>query len=214
MAKTRGPTVHKPAAVSFARVPLEFPGGTVLCVASGPSLTQADVDYCLGRVDMAIAVNTSYQAVPWARALYAADAQWWSWHKGVPAFAGARYSVSTEAARWGVSILRNTGKEGLETSPDGLRTGHNSGYQAINLAVLYGAKRIVLIGYDMQFGPKGQRHWHPDHPSERQSPFRTFIQSFASLVAPLSQLGIRVINCTRQTSLTCFTRQPLSEVLR
>ncbi len=69
----------KAKAPVYARVPRDFPGGTILCVASGPSLTQEDVDYCRGKVDAAIAVNTSYQRVPWAYALYAADAHWWNW---------------------------------------------------------------------------------------------------------------------------------------
>lgn len=199
---------------SFA-VPRLFPGGTILCVASGPSLTREDADYCRGRVDAAIVVNTSYQLVPWAHALYAADAQWWHWHKGVPEFNGQRYSVSPEAAKWGVSILRNTGKHGLELSPDGLRTGHNGGYQAIGLAThLIGEHgRIILIGYDMKPGAKGAQHWHSDHPEKRQSPFATFLLSFKTLVEPLKALGIEVVNCTRSTALTCFPCRSLREVL-
>lgn len=201
--------------VSFAQVPRLFPGGTILCVASGPSLTREDVDHCLGKVDAAVVVNTSYQLVPWAHALYAADAQWWDWHQGAPAFSGARYSVSTEAAKWGVSILRNTGKHGLELSPDGLRVGHNSGYQAIGLAKhLIGAHgRIILIGYDMQSGAKGAQHWHPDHPERRESPFATFLLSFKTIVEPLKALGIEVVNCTRRTALKAFPVRPLAEVL-
>lgn len=200
-------------APAYARVPRDFPGGTVLCVASGPSLTQEDVEYCRGRVDMAIAVNTSYQAVPWAYALYAADAHWWDWNKGARGFDGMRYSLSTEAAKWGVSILRNAGKDGLELSPDGLKTGCNSGYQAINLAVHYGSKRIILLGYDMQLGDGQKAHWHADHPHGRPSPFSVFREKFATLVRPLAELGVEVINCTPRTALTCFPRRPLREAL-
>lgn len=197
----------------IARVPRLYPGGTVLCVASGPSLTQADVDYCQGRVDMAIAVNTSYQRVPWATALYAADAHWWDWHKGVPAFGGLRYSVSSEAAKWGVSILRNTGADGLEMSPDGLKTGRNGGYQALNLAIHFGATRILLLGYDLQLGDQQKGHWHPDHPHGRPSPFGVFLDKFKTLVGPLANLGIDVVNCTPRSALTCFPRQSLREAL-
>lgn len=197
----------------YARVPRDFPGGTILCVASGPSLTQEDVNYCHGRVDAAIAVNTSYQAVPWAYALYAADAQWWDWHKGARGFDGMRYSLSTEAAKWGVSILRNAGKDGLELSPDGLKTGCNSGYQALNLAVHYGAKRIILLGYDMQLGAQQKAHWHADHPHGRPSPYKLFQEKFTTLVNPLADICVEVINCSRQTALKCFERRELGEVL-
>lgn len=205
----------RPCVPTFARVPKDFPGGTILCVASGPSLTPEDVEYCRGRVEAAVVVNTSYQLVPWAHALYAADAQWWDWHKGAPRFSGSRYSVSTEAAKWGVSILRNTGKRGLELSPDGLKTGQNSGYQAIGLAKhLIGERgRIVLLGYDLQ--PSGKRHhWHADHPNSVQPPaYLVFRDSFAALIQPMAELGISVVNCTRSTALTCFPCRPLREVL-
>jgi hypothetical protein len=181
-------------------------------VASGPSLTPADVDYCRGKVDLAIAINTSYQMVPWATALYAADAHWWGWHKGAKDFGGLRYSLSPDAAKYGVSILRNTGQGGLEMSPDGLKTGRNSGYQAVNLAVHFGAKRIILLGYDLQ--PSKQReHWHPDHPHSRPSPYSAFRDAFKLLVGPLASLGVEVVNCTPATALTCFPRRPLREAL-
>lgn len=198
----------------FASVPRLFPGGTILCVASGPSLKQADIDYSRGRIDAAIAINTSYQRIPWAHALYAADAHWWGWHKGAKDFAGERYSVSPEAAKWGVSILRNAGSEGLELSPDGLKTGRNSGYQAINLAVHLGATRIVLLGYDMQRGPGHESHWHGDHPQHQESPFGIFIEKFKTLVAPLAELGVEVINCSPRTALKVFPVRPLTEALR
>ncbi len=204
--------VHKPVS-AFARVPRDFPGGTVLCVASGPSLTQEDVDYCRGRVDAAIAVNTSYERVQWAYALYAADAQWWHWHKGAPTFEGARYSLSSEAAKWGVSILRNAGTSGLELSPDGLKTGKNSGFQAINLAVHFGANRIVLLGYDMKPGSKGEQHWHPDHPHRNASPFSVFLKEFTSIVEPLRALSIDVVNCTPGSALKAFPCRPLREAM-
>ncbi len=200
-------------APTFARVPRLCPGGTVLCIASGPSLTQADVDYCRGRLDATIAINTSYRMAPWADALYGADAHWWGWHKGVPSFQGAKYSVSPDAVKWGVSILRNAGSDGLELSPDGLKTGRNSGFQAINLAVHFGAVRIVLLGYDMQRGPGHESHWHGDHPHHQESPFSIFIAKFQTLVAPLTALGVEVINCSRRTALKVFPVKPLEEVL-
>ncbi len=197
----------------YASVPRLWPGGTILCVASGPSLTQEDVDYCRGKVDATIVINTSYRMAPWADVLYAADEHWWGWHKGVPDFTGLKFSCSSGAAKWGVSILKNTGSDGLEVSPDGVRTGRNSGFQATNIAVHLGASKIIWLGYDMQNGPKGESHWHGDHPDARQSPFSIFIEKFNSLRDPLKELGIEVWNCSRRTALKAFPVRPLREVL-
>jgi hypothetical protein len=197
----------------YTRVPRLWPGGTILCVASGPSLTAEDVAYCRGKVDATIVINTSYRMVPWAEALYAADEHWWQWHKGVPAFEGVKFSVSHGAAKYGVSILRNAGSDGLEQSPDGLKTGRNSGFQAINLAVHFGATRIVLLGYDLQNGPNGKTHWHGDHPHGQPSPFGVFREKFQTLVEPLKDLGIEVVNCTPGSALKAFPQRPLREAL-
>lgn len=191
-----------------------WPGSTVVCLATGPSLTQADVDFCYGRARV-IAINDAYKLAPWADALYACDSRWWHWHKkGVATFAGQKYSIDPQAKRVcpDLTILRNTGERGLELSPTGLRTGKNSGYQAMNLAVHLGAARIVMLGYDMR--PDGKKnHFFGEHPHPVPPPYRSFIDKFSSIVEPLAAHGIEVVNCSRRTALECFPRRPLEEVL-
>jgi hypothetical protein len=199
-------------------VPRRWPGETVVCIGTGPSLTAEDVNAVRGQARV-IAVNDAYRLAPWADALYACDVQWWKWHHGVPSFTGEKWSLKVSGWRHAsarypdVQLLTNTGKTGLETDPTGLRTGKNSGYQAINLAVHYGAKRIVLLGYDMKLGATGA-HFFGEHPGHRRGPYRTFIPCFSTLVAPLHRLGVEVINCTRDTALDAFPKAPLAQVLR
>lgn len=202
----------------YAAVPRLCPGGTVLCVASGPSLTQADVDSCHGKVDRVIVVNNCYQLALWADALIATDFRWWHWHgKDVAKrFAGLKYSSSKIVAKYhkSVQILKNTGQTGLELDPHGVRHGLNSGYRAINIAVHFGASRILLLGYDMQLGPNREEHWHGKHPSGNPGPhFQIFRKKFETLVEPLKAAGVEVINCSRDTALTMFPRQSLESVL-
>lgn len=190
-----------------------WPGETVVCIASGPSLTQEDCDFVRGKARV-IVVNTSYQRAPWADALYACDEIWWRWHKGVPEFQGLKFAMNRTAARWpGVTVLKNLGADGLSLNPTGLKHGKNSGYAAIGLAVLLGASRILLLGYDMQRGPHGEAHWHPNHPNHRENPFPQWLRLFGTLVAPLQQARVEVINCTRRTALECFPRQPLRDAM-
>lgn len=187
------------------QVPRLWPGETVVCLASGPSLTPDDVAYCRGKAH-AIAINTTYQLAPWADVLYAADYRWWTWYPDARTFAGLKYSLDRPGGD--VVTLTCTGDEGLEERPHGLRSGRNSGYQAINLAVHFGAARIVLLGYDM-----AGSHWHASHPGAPSPDFRQWIPFFATLCAPLRRLGVAVVNCTRDTALTCFPRQALEATL-
>ena len=63
----------------------DYEDKTFVLVASGPSLTQEQVDYCRGKAKV-IAVNDNYLMVPWADYLYFADRKWLAWHKDNPEF--------------------------------------------------------------------------------------------------------------------------------
>jgi len=191
---------------SSPAVPKLWPQGTIVCLGSGPSLTRADVDFCRGKARV-IAVNDAYRLAPFADVLYACDAKFWRWHKGVPNFAGLKYTLDRSVGYPDVVVLQNTGQTGLELNPTGLRTGYTSGYQALNLAVHLGASRIVLLGYDFQGD-----HFFGSHPDQTKPPFQVCLKQFPTLVAPLAAAGVTVINATRTTALTTFPRVPLEDV--
>ena len=191
---------------------------TVVCLAPGPSLTADDVDACRGLATI-IAVNDAVELAPWADVCYSSDtSRWWPKRKWMTGFAGLRVRVSPDPWRrqdsrtypytdtHGVIVLRQTGDEGLELARDGLRTLKNSGGSAINLAVHLGARRIVLVGYDMAPG-----HFNTREPDG--SPYPLFRQRLGTMAAPLRAAGVSVINCSRRSALTCFDRGVLREVL-
>jgi hypothetical protein len=193
-----------------------WPESTVVCIGGGPSLTPEDVNACRDRARV-ILINDAYRIAPWGDVLYAADSKWWREHQGVPSFTGPKYSLQPESAIWpDVQVLENTGFDGLELQPTGLRNGLNSGYQAINLAVHLGARRIVLLGYDMRAVCEARSHWFGAHPKKIRgsSPYADFVQKFSYLVEPLAALGIQIVNCSRQSALDCFPRQPLEDTLQ
>lgn len=172
-----------------------------------------------------IAINDAYRLAPFADLCYFADAQWWRWHKDKPefeAFAGAKVTIEPtgleiDDAR--VFMLRNAhhGKtdqaHGLSTDPAVLADGRNSGYQAINLAALAGAARIVLLGYDSKPGPDGKAHWFGQHPiPTHEATIRGFKTHYKQLVAPLKALGVEVVNCSPGSAITCFPKESLESV--
>jgi hypothetical protein len=186
-----------------------------VCIGGGPSLTPEDVDYCRGKARV-IAINDAFKLAPWADVLYACDGQWWGWHKGVPDFKGLKYGITLKPHQrdFGVGILKQTADFGLEKNPSGLRTGKNSGYQAMNLAVHLGARTIILLGYDMQVGPNKETHWFGDHPVKTLAiRFPNYVKSFTTIVEPLKAIGVTVWNCSRQTALKQFPRAVITDVL-
>jgi hypothetical protein len=200
----------------FAVIERAWVGETVVCIGGGPSLTQAQVDACRGF--HVIAVNDAYRLAPWADICYFADGQWFEWHKDRPEFRdfpGIKVSISgnerhkiTDDA---VLILNNYGGEEhgvLSQRANGIATGQNGGYQAINIAYLAGAARVLLLGYDMR-----GTHWFGEHPRKTvHSHYATFIGRFARLAKKVPR-GFEIINCTPGSALTCFPRMDLEQAL-
>jgi hypothetical protein len=197
-------------------------GGNAFLLAPGPSLTAADVARVRGR-GLIIAVNDAWRLAPWADVLYASDHPWWRRYRGVPGFTGEKHTIGAHRLSSqglpgpdyaALRVWQNRGTLGLERSPGALRTGGNSGYAALNLAVQLGARHIVLLGYNM--GPvNGRTHFFGDHPSglNNRSPYAAFVRAYDSLVAPLQAAGVTVVNATPDTKLTCFTRVTLDAAL-
>lgn len=200
------------AVVSPVTVPLLWPSQTIAILASGPSLAPADIARVVAAGLPIIAIKEAQRLAPTADVLYACDAKWWR-HFGpsLCGYNGLRYAL--EATPY-AQQLRNSGFGGLELDPTALRTGKNSGYQSVGLARHFGAKRILLLGYDMQPGKTGD-HFFGAHryPGAVTPHYRDFRELFETIVEPLKQEGIEVINCTPGSALECFPLMTLNDAL-
>lgn len=197
-------------------VPRLWEGETVVVLASGASMNEQVAEQVRGHP--CIVVNRTVEFAPWADMLYAADSKWWRNHPPAMQFAGIK--VSCEPSKdfaYGdpppksVHTLRVTGESGFDPDPSCIRTGQNSGYQALHVAVHTGASRILLCGFNMQ----GQ-HWHGRHPTPLNNPTESafvdwtrMFERLAPLIAPMT----RVINCTPNSALRCFEWMPLPQAL-
>jgi hypothetical protein len=195
-------------------------GQVCVVAAPGPSLTPEVAERCHGvRV---VAVGDAWRLLPWADILYANDADWWQHHGGCPGFAGERWSShapgyndkAAAAARWGLTCVAGRISPGFSTDPAVIHYGENSGFQAVNVALLTGAARIVLVGFDMRgshfFGP------HPE-PLRRTTPedFARWIGHFAAAARRMRQdwPGVEIVNATPGSALDCFRAMDLDDAI-
>ena len=186
---------------------------TIVCAASGPSLCQNDLEYVRGRAPL-YAVNDVYKLAPWAKVFYACDAEWWdAHHEGIENLAGEKWTINKAAAeKYKLNFIPGLPAKKFSNSPGYIATGGNSGFQALNLAVLHGAQRVILLGYDMQLAPDGKRHFFGNHPGgmNRNSRYQDWIKNFRRAKP---YIKIEVINCTRETALDCFPKTKLKDAL-
>ena len=200
-----------------AIVPRRWPDSTIACLGAGPSLTAEDADVCLGR-SFLVAVGDAYTLAPCADVLYHADTRWWKAKKDIPGsrLPNYKYGIDPAAREWRSDLvtLDRTGSYGLELSPHGLRSGGHSGYQAINLAVHLGARRIILLGYDMLPSEDGRHHLLDEQPSPTHLRYDVWLGMYHTLLEPLQTLGITVVNASRRTAIDAFPRMSLQEALQ
>ena len=179
---------------------------TVVCIASGPSLTADDCERVRqwrharpeeeGR--RVVCVNTTFRMTPWADAVFAIDRDWWKQY-------GAEVQ-GLACERLSMRLNRHGAK------PAGIGEHGNSGAGAISLAALRGASRVILLGYDVQY-TGGKRHWHGDHPRSlgNAGSIAQWPEHFEKVAKLL--IGVEIINCSRETALRCFPRERLEVAL-
>jgi hypothetical protein len=198
-------------------MPRVFEDQTVVCLGGGPSLSQTQIDQVRDSDAHAIAVNDAYLVAPWAAILYAADLQWWQWHADALEFEGLRITTDPQAALdYHLLYLPGDRVDGFSLDPSRLSYGplhtSNSGYQAINLAILGGARRILLIGYDMRV-VNGAAHWFGEHPNRQRSPYANFVRGYDTTIDQLADIDAEIINCTPGSALHAYPFGNLEDLL-
>lgn len=201
----------------------------VVVAATGPSLT-VDVAAKVRRARWpsekcrVVAVNDAYRLLPYADVLYACDENWWTLHLDSvrKMFHGERWTTHEEnlggngqhvndkraLADAGLNFVRGRDGDVFSTDPGTIHYGSNSGFQAVNLAILKGATQVILVGFDMG----GPGHFFGDHPAplHNRSSYRDFIAPFrhAAKTCP-----VPIVNATPQSALDCFPRMDLDDAL-
>lgn len=187
----------------------------VVVIASGPSAKGQDIA-SLSNVARAIAVNRSIELAPWADVWYSGDTQFWATYATRP-FDGLRVTVEgrmpagvphhtiriadkrTQAAERAWMLMEPRGTIG---------TGGNSGFQGINLAAQFGARRIILVGFDMHLNDGS--HWHGDHIAGLRNPEAELMEKWRRVLDAqantLSEYGIDVVNVSPGSALRNFRK--------
>jgi hypothetical protein len=146
-----------------------------------------------------------------AHALYACDGQWWEHNNGLPDLHIEKWTQDAQAAKqYGLNIIASEAGDTFSRK-NYIHQGGNSGFQAVNLAILFGAKEIALLGYDMQI-TDNKRHFFGEHEGKmnKPSPYHKWVKSFENAAKHLHD--VHIVNCTRKTALTCFEMKNIEDL--
>ncbi len=208
----------------------DWSGEVSAIIASGPSLKNENLELLRGRVKI-IAIKQSFDRCPFADVVYGCDAAWWIHRNGLPEFSGLKIAWGDKACdRFGLRKVtiaeqpRKHARDDLRYVDDILTdhvgtigAGGNSGFQALNLDVQFGSRRVLLVGFDMHDRNGvhwyGRNNWAKSHNPD-DTLFPKWRVAFDAIAPKLRAMGVEVVNTSTTSDLKCFPHRPLEQALR
>lgn len=201
------------AVVQLWSVPREWAGERCFIICGGESVRKQEhlIPRLRGRI---IAVKQSVALRPDADVMFIAGKDdgkvcrdFFPRHTGKYLIARGPYKDVPARTK----VLRRT-KDAARLSTDPTEVaGFDAGTSAINLAFLFGATEIVLLGFDMRGGRwlNGRYAHHMPFPPQRD--FDAHLSALPSIAADLKAAGVRVVNCSPMSAVDVFEKRPLEE---
>lgn len=197
----------------------DWRGECAAIVASGPSIKTTNVDLLKDRIHV-LAIKATWEKCKWAEVVYGCDAPWWIHKRGLPEFGGVKLTHGAAAT----AQFKDLHKVEIKLPKDAMLiddplvigNGGNSGFQALNLAIQFGATSIVLIGMDLH--DRGGVHWYgrntaPGMSNPMSTNFKRWQKGFDQVVDPIKKMGVEVVNACPGSDLRGFQISSLEEVM-
>ena len=204
---------------------------SVVICATGASLTQKDCAIAQEKT-VVWCIKEAYRLCPDASLIYGCDIDFWRDEPDVFSHHAEKWTQSLEASNaYGINYIhcwQNTQKAERESiiapppldknlisfNPAYICGGYNSGFQAINLAILHGFSVIYLLGFDMGLTDTEKTHFFGKRPAKQHvnSPYHLFAKTLDDNAEHLRKNGIKVVNCSRVSALQNYERLPIDAI--
>jgi len=190
-------------------VPRLWPGATCFVIGGGPSLRGVDLSPLHDR--RVLGVNEAFKLGSWVDVMCYGDCRYGTQNlKELAEFGGLKITTckTNSDPPPGIHYLNRMKRpHGISMKPAAVFWNMSSGGCAINIAVLLGSRRIVLLGFDMGHSEdsdgKRTSHWHdayPDH-GPRHNPYPKFLVPFASIKRDLDRQNIQCFNACPDSAI-------------
>lgn len=101
---------------------------------------------------------------------------------------------------------------GISNNPAKVRWNYNSGATAISIAANAGAKRIILVGFDMNRMPT-HSHWHNMYGGPKNPGFKQHLKGFKQIAIDAEERGIEIINASPNSSIAQFPKANVFDII-
>jgi len=179
-----------------------------------------------------IGINVSYLIGDWIDMVFFGDSNFFRGHaEALAKWSGLKVCCHaiTQNVPW-VKYLPLDGKRprGISTNPGTVSWNANSGSAAISIAANAGAKRIILLGFDMSLDNSGKKHWHnlyknaivtePERKRRERGeipmqPFQKHLKGFSYIAKDAKEREIEILNANPDSAVKEFPKFSLKELL-
>jgi hypothetical protein len=232
-------------------VPRIWEGGEVWIIGGGPSVTkQFDIpDNIVRDVKSGISspsvyspymvaihnkhvigINVAYLIGEWIDMVFFGDNKFFLPHmEKLAKWPGLKVTCHSGSQNYNwVKFLAHDTSHPRGISPDSKKVSWNanSGSAAISVAANAGAKRIILLGFDMTLNGSGDQHWHklyrgePTAVRSRRRPppaklpaFGKHMMGFPIIAKDARTRGIEIINASPDSIIKEFPKMTVKEIL-
>ncbi len=186
-------------------------GQDAYIIGGGPSLKTFDWE--LIRERNTIGCNSAFSiGHEFCKITIFGDFEWWDriGRKGTEEYGGIVVGSSPRLHSTKCPWLRTMPRaetQGLSTTA--LCWAGNTGALAINLALILGAQRVFLLGFDMKLSPKGKANWHdlryePDDLGNVYGRFNLQLEKQVCRSLPKVFPGREIFNVNDHSHMNCF----------
>jgi hypothetical protein len=198
----------------------EWDGQDAYVVGGGSSLSNFDWSLICGK--NTIGCNAAFSlGAHIIKIVLFADEVWWKkvGHKGTEDYGGRVVACSPRMNRqkigcpWLQFMHRHSVAEFSAKGP-ALGWAGNTGFAAINLALILGAKRVFLLGFDMKLGPTGRANFHDlGYEPPKAQVYQRFLRDISRLSGSLGRVfpGREVWNVNDSSELKSFPTMTMEE---
>lgn len=193
-----------------------WPGETVFVLAAGPSTAALDLSRLASR--RVIAVKSAWAVYRQADVLFFADGRWWrekALRPGEKEFAGPIVTTAPEIGDARVMRIKKINPTHLSADPKAVALARSSTTGAINLAIHFGSKKIVLLGVDAKPAADGTRH---NHRLKWPWPLKdgcwtAQAKEFEAIAPSAVKMGVEIVNANPDSAVHVWPRLKFEECL-
>lgn len=172
-----------------------------------------------------IGINMAYKIGDWMDIIFFGDKGFFLTHEAdLAVYPGLKVSCHHVAGNrpWVKLVGRDKKRpKGISSHPAMVSWNYNSGAAAISLAVHTGAKRIILLGFDMKLSNTHKQHWHNSYgrgeittKRPHTLPFDRHLRGFVEIAKDARRLGIEILNANPESAISDFKKVTVNEILQ